>query len=99
MSPNLEDDARIFVDEARKADFSSMSKRDAQRWVFGVKKEMSARYETSIDGFEDDYELTLALVVSDSDNDTKDSHAEFVVDRRGDEVEVDDTKVNEVWTE
>lgn len=95
---SLEDDAEVFVEEARKADLQGMEKRDLQTWLFRVKKQLGARYDTSIEGFRQDYE---ALLTSDDGG-----HAEFVVDRRGSEVEVNafvvvdgETVVNEVWTE
>lgn len=95
---SLERDAETFIAEAREADFAGMDKREVQRWMFRVKKQMTARYETSIEGFETDYEASLTS--------EEGGHAEFVVDRRGSDVEVNafvvvdgEGVVNEVWTQ
>lgn len=95
---SLERDAETFIAEAKKADLTGMNKRELQSWLFRVKKQMEARYEASIEGFETDYEASLSA--------EEGGHAEFVVDRRGDETEVNafvvvdgESVVNEVWTE
>lgn len=95
---NLEEDAETFIEEARSVDFLSMSKRDVQSWLFRVKKDLSARYSTSIEGFETDYEAYL-------EHKEGNTVAEFVVDRRGDEAELNaflvidgEGVLNDVWT-
>jgi hypothetical protein len=91
----LEDDAALFLEDAE--ELSGLPKRDLQKEMFRLKREMEARYDFEVEGFEEDYEARL------STGDEDDDHAEFVVDLRGGETEVnafvvidDEVVVNEV---
>lgn len=74
----LEDDAATFLEEAD--ELVGLPRRDLQKRLFRLKRGLGARYEFSVEGFEDDYEARL---VHDDGNE-----ARFTVDRRGDETEI-----------
>jgi hypothetical protein len=76
----LEDDAALFLENAEA--LAGLPKRDLQKEMFRLKREMKARYDFEVEGFEDDYEARLSTGDEDDDN------AEFVVDLRGGETEV-----------
>jgi hypothetical protein len=91
----LEEDAALFLGNAEA--LAGLSKRDVQKEMFRLKREMKERYDFSVEGFEEDYEARL------STGDEDDDHAEFVVDLRGGETEInafvvidDEAVVNEV---
>ncbi len=91
---SLEEDAETFLDSAD--GLAELPKRDLQKRVFRLKRELDARYEFSVEGFEDDYEARLEAQEGDAE-------ARFVVDRRGGETEISafvlrdgDPVVNEV---
>jgi len=75
----VEDDADDFLESAD--ELTGLPKRDLQKRVFRLKRELDARYEFAVEGFEDDYEARLETTGGDTE-------ARFVVDRRGDETEV-----------
>ena len=77
----LEEDAALFLENAEK--LAGLPKRDVQKEMFRLKREMSARYEFEVEGFEDDYEARLSTGAEEDDD-----RAEFVVDLRGGETEV-----------
>jgi hypothetical protein len=90
----LEEDAATFLELSD--ELVGLPKRDLQKRIFRLKRELSARYEFTVEGFEDDYEARL---LADYDGD----EARFTVDRRGDETEINafvvaggDPVVNEV---
>ena len=76
----LEEDAALFLENAE--ELSGLPKRDLQKEMFRLKREMNARYNFEVEGFEEDYEARL------STGDGDDDHAEFVVDLRGGKTEV-----------
>jgi len=78
-SETLKDDAATFLEDAD--DLAGLSKRDLQKRAFRLKQELGARYEFSVEGYEDDYEARLEPTDDGAE-------ARFVVDRRGDETEV-----------
>jgi len=91
---NLEEDAELFLENAE--DLVGLTKRDVQKEMFRLKREMEARYDFSVEGFEEDYEARLET--SDGNDE-----ARFVVDLRGGEAEMnafvvadDDVVLNEV---
>ena len=75
----VEEDAARFLEEAES--LADLPKRDLQKRIFRLKRRLNARYEFSVEGFEDDYEARL---VHDDGNE-----ARFTVDRRGGETEID----------
>jgi hypothetical protein len=75
----LEDDAEAFLGEAD--GLAGLPKRDLQKRVFRLKRELGARYEFSVEGFEDDYEARLV-------HEDGDEEARFTVDRRAGETEI-----------
>jgi len=92
----LEEDAALFLEGAE--GLAGLPKRDVQKEMFRLKRKMKARYEFEVEGFEDDYEARLSTGSEDDE-----TRAEFVVDLRGGETEVDafvvedgDIVVNEV---
>lgn len=92
----LEEDASRFLQNAES--LAGLPKRDVQKEMFRLKRGMNARYEFDVEGFEEDYEARLST--GDEGDET---HAEFVVDLRGGETEVNafvvvdgDVVVNEV---
>jgi hypothetical protein len=76
---NLEEDAELFLENAE--DLVGLTKRDVQKEMFRLKREMEARYDFSVEGFEEDYEARLET--SDGNDE-----ARFVVDLRGGEAEM-----------
>jgi hypothetical protein len=76
---SLEKDAEAFLEEAKEV--SGLGKRELQKRLFRLKRRLDARYEFSVEGFEDDYEARL--IHDDGDE------ARFTVDRRRGETEVD----------
>jgi actin-like ATPase involved in cell morphogenesis len=76
----LEEDAALFLENAE--GLSGLPKRDVQKEMFRLKREMEARYDFEVEGFEEDYEARL------STGEESDDHGEFVVDLRGGETEV-----------
>jgi len=76
----LEDDAALFLENSE--ELAGLPKRDVQKEMFRLKREMNARYGFSVEGFEEDYEARLSTGKEDDD------HAEFVVDLRGNETEI-----------
>jgi hypothetical protein len=90
----LEDDANTFLNEADA--LAGLSGRELQKRVFRLKRDLGARYEFSVEGFEDDYEARLVHKEGDDE-------ARFTVDRRAGETEINafvmvdgETVVNEV---
>ena len=81
MRKELEEDTALFLQNAES--LAGLPKRDIQKEMFRLKREMEARYDFSVEGFEDDYEARL----STGDEDDK-NRAEFVVDLRGGETEI-----------
>ncbi|MFP4174725.1 MAG: hypothetical protein ACLFSW_02980 [Halobacteriales archaeon] len=75
----LEDDAATFLEAAD--ELAGLSKRDLQKRVFRLKRELGARYEFSVEGFEDDYEARLV-------HENGETEARFTVDRRRDDTEI-----------
>jgi hypothetical protein len=91
----LEEDAALFLENVE--ELAGLPKRDLQKEMFRLKREMKARYDFEVEGFEEDYEARLSTGEEDDDN------AEFVVDLRGGETEINafvvidgDVVVNEV---
>lgn len=80
----LEEDAELFLKRAE--ELAGLPKRDLQTEMFRLKREMEARYSFEVEGFEDDYEARLSTGADDDDS--EDDRAEFVVDLRGGETEV-----------
>jgi hypothetical protein len=76
----LEEDAALFLENVE--ELAGLPKRDLQKEMFRLKREMKARYDFEVEGFEDDYEARLSTGDEDDDN------AEFVVDLRGGETEI-----------
>lgn len=96
MRRELEEDAVLFLENA--GGLAGLPKRDVQKKMFRLKRKMEERYDFSVEGFEDDYEARLSTGDEGDEN-----HAEFVVDLRGGETEVNafvvvngDVVVNEV---
>ncbi|MCX2819314.1 MAG: hypothetical protein ACI9QA_000079 [Methanobacteriota archaeon] len=77
---SLNDDAERFLDEADS--LTGLPKRELQKRVFRLKRELGARYDFSVEGFDDDYEARLVH----QDGETE---ARFTVDRRHEETEID----------
>ncbi|MDY6775653.1 MAG: hypothetical protein SV253_06195 [Halobacteria archaeon] len=102
MSPDsgYEADADRFVDEASSTSFSHKTRKETKLWFFRLKKDLSERYDTDIESRSDtDYVVSLTA----EDSGTK---AEYVVDRRGGDVEVNvhvvsdgERVTHEVWEE
>lgn|GEM_PF-1902121 len=95
MRESLENDAERFLEEAE--DLAGLPKRDVQKEMFRLKRELNAWYEFSVEGFEEDYEARLRT------QETDEYEARFVVDFRGGETEInafvvveDEVIVNEV---
>lgn len=81
MRKELEGDAALFLQNAES--LAGLPKRDVQTEMFRLKRKMEARYDFSVEGFEDDYEASLS-----TGDDGDENRAEFVVDLRGEETEV-----------
>lgn len=81
MSGKLVEDSVKFLESAE--EFAGLPKRDLQKVLFRLKKDLYARYEFEVEGFEDDYEARLW-----TGEEGEDDRAEFVVDRRGGVTEV-----------
>ncbi len=100
MSPDYEADADRFVDEASSTSFGDKTRKETKLWFFRLKRDLSERYEIEVESRSDtDYVVSLTA----EDSGTK---AEYVVDRRGDEVEAnahlvveDEPVIHEVWKE
>jgi len=75
----LEEDAELFLENAE--DLVGLPKRDVQKAMFRLKRDMEARYNFSVEGFEEDYEARLE---TSDEND----EARFVVDLHGGEAEI-----------
>lgn len=80
MREELEEDAALFLQNAES--LAGLPKRDVQTEMFRLKREMEARYDFSVEGFEDDYEARLRTL------ETEEYEARFVVDLRGGETEI-----------
>lgn len=78
---DLEEDAELFLENSDA--LADLPKRDVQKEMFRLKREMEARYSFEVEGFEDDYEARLSTGEQEDEN-----RAEFVVDLRGGETEV-----------
>jgi hypothetical protein len=76
---DLEEDAELFLENT--GDLAGLSKRDVQKEMFRLKRDMEARYDFSVEGFEDDYEARLETSYENDE-------ARFVVDFRGGETEI-----------
>ncbi|MFB6284190.1 MAG: hypothetical protein ABEK59_09715 [Halobacteria archaeon] len=91
------EDGELFLERAESTDLTTMEKREVQKWLFRVKNELSQSYQLDVSGFETSYEAKLS---------SRDGEAEFVVDRRGEEVEVNafvmgdgGAELNQVFTQ
>ena len=87
-------DAETFLEAAKHQDIPELERRDAEKWLFRVKNQLSERYTLEVEGFETSYEAVLKSKTGDT---------EFVVDRQRDRAEVNafvvedgEVKVNEV---
>lgn len=90
----FEKDAETFLEVSD--ELVGLPKRDLQKRLFRLKRELTARYEFTVEGFEDYYEARLT---AGEDGD----EACFTVDRRGEKTEINafvvvggDAVVNEV---
>lgn len=92
----LREDADRFLEKAE--ELTGLPKRDVQKEMFRLKRGMEESYDFSVEGFEEDYEARLSAG-EEGDED----RAEFVIDLRGGETEVnafvvsdDEVVLNEV---
>lgn len=90
----FEKDAETFLEVSD--ELVGLPKRDLQKRLFRLKRELTARYEFNVEGFENDYEARLTT-------DENGDEARFTVDRRGEKTEINafvvvggDAVVNEV---
>jgi len=81
MEDELVEDSEKFLEKAE--EFVGLAKRDLQTELFRLKDGLSTRYDFGVEGFEDDYEARLSTGEEDDED-----RAEFVVDRRAGETEI-----------
>lgn len=81
MPESLAEDGEVFLE--RSESLTGLSRRDLQTELFRLKRDLSARYEFEVEGFEKDYEARLSRGEKGDDN-----RAEFVIDLRGGETEI-----------